>query len=226
MSAIFEGYEKEFLEYTSGISRKTALIPTLQREDKKVKVSEAENDLAEAEALIRRMDLEARSLPAGIKTPLLNKLRDYKASLQKLKTELKKASTSLVDTGAARDELLSRAELGDTVGGAATSAGQRDRLMGAIDRAKTTSDRIQQGKKTIAETEDLGVSILQDLHRQRETIMSARDTLHGADENIGKARRVLSEMSKRATQNKVVLGGIILLLLGGIILIIYVQVKK
>ena len=28
---------------------------------------------------IRRMDLEARSLPAGVKAPLLNKLRDYKA---------------------------------------------------------------------------------------------------------------------------------------------------
>jgi hypothetical protein len=28
---------------------------------------------------IRRMDLEARSLPAGVKTPLLGKLRDYKA---------------------------------------------------------------------------------------------------------------------------------------------------
>jgi hypothetical protein len=76
-------------------------------------VTEAENDVAEAEALvrrcpvdlplglgfsfrahageasddawppaglqIRRMDLEARSLPVSVKTPLLNKLRDYKA---------------------------------------------------------------------------------------------------------------------------------------------------
>jgi hypothetical protein len=28
---------------------------------------------------IRRMDLEARSLPVSVKTPLLTKLRDYKA---------------------------------------------------------------------------------------------------------------------------------------------------
>ena len=47
--------------------------------------------------------------------------------------------------------------------------------------------------------------------------------MHGADENIGKARRVLTEMGKRATQNKVVLGGVIVLLLLGIILIIYVK---
>ena len=31
MSAIFDGYEKEFLELNSAITRKTALIPTLQR---------------------------------------------------------------------------------------------------------------------------------------------------------------------------------------------------
>lgn len=36
------------------------------------------------------------------------------ASLQKLKEGLKKASVSLVDVGAARDELLNRAELGES----------------------------------------------------------------------------------------------------------------
>jgi hypothetical protein len=40
-----------------------------------------ESDIAEAEALIRRMDLEARSLQnPSVKTPLLSKLRDYKAA--------------------------------------------------------------------------------------------------------------------------------------------------
>ena len=68
-------------------------------DERKAKVTEAENELAEAEALVRRpsylcatvpcltagaqklrrMDLEARSLPVSVKTPLLTKLRDYKA---------------------------------------------------------------------------------------------------------------------------------------------------
>jgi hypothetical protein len=38
--------------------------------------------------------------------------------------------------------------------------------------------------------QELGVTILQDLARQRETITHARDTLHGADDNISKARKV------------------------------------
>jgi hypothetical protein len=52
------------------------------------------------------------------------------------------------------------------------------------------------------------VTILGDLARQRETIVHARDTLHGADDNISKARRVLSSMSKRVIANKIIMFGI------------------
>jgi hypothetical protein len=176
---------------------------------------------------------------------------------------VKKASAALMDVEAARDELLSRAELGarrnavatahclraaaskrtlrrpcaapltracgragDTAGGAATSAVQRDRLLNATDKLKQTGDRIKEGKKTLLETEELGVSILQDLHKQRETIQHTRDTLHGADENIGRSRRILTAMGKRAMANKIALGGIIVLLLICIIAVGVAKSKK
>jgi len=72
---------------------------------------------------------------------------------------------------------------------------------------------------------ELGVTILQDLSRQRETIVHARDTLHGADDNIGRARKILSTMSRRITTNKIIMFGICIFLLAGILLIIYVKVK-
>lgn len=74
--------------------------------------------------------------------------------------------------------------------------------------------------------QELGVSILQDLHRQRQTITHARDTLHGADDNIAKARRVLANMSRRITTNKLIMVGIILLLLASIILVVYYKFIK
>ena len=147
------------------------------------------------------MDLEARSLPAGVKAPLVKKLSDYKASMTKLKADLKKASNALVDTGAARDELLSRAELGaapahalfsllslprlatrvgstgDSSGGAATSGAQRDKLLSANERAKKTSDRIGEATKTLLDTEEIGVGILHNLHSQRNTILHARENV-------------------------------------------------
>ena len=59
-------------------------------EARRAKAGEVTNDVAEAEALIRRMDLEARSLPQDQKAPLLKKLRGYKQDLSRLKDDLKK----------------------------------------------------------------------------------------------------------------------------------------
>lgn len=70
------------------------------------------------------------------------------------------------------------------------------------------------------------MSILQDLHRQRETIVHSRDVLHGADDNIARARRTLASMSRRIVTNRVIMIGIILLLLAAIALVIYFKVIK
>ena len=50
--------------------------------------------------------------------------------------------------------------------------------------------------------------------------------LHGADENIGRSRRILTAMGRRAMANKVMLGGIILVLIVCIILIAVARQKK
>lgn len=42
------------------------------------------------------------------------------------------------------------------------------------------------------------MSILTDLHRQRQTIEHSRDTLHGADDNIARARKVRAEPALKA----------------------------
>merc|ERR1712224_932714 len=172
-------------------------------------------------ALIRRMDLEARSLAPEKKTPLLSKLREYKADLNKLKADAKKASTFTSSDSANRAEL---GLVGDSW--SASSAAQRERLLATTDRINRTGDNIRQSKQTLLETEELGVSILQDLHRQRETITHARDTLHGVDDNITKSRKILSVMARRILQNKAIMIGIIMLLVGSIGLIIYFKFIK
>lgn len=55
--------------------------------------------------------------------------------------------------------------------------------------------------------------------------MNARDTLHGADDNISKARKILGTMSKRIMTNKIITFGIAAFLLAAIFLIIYVKLK-
>lgn len=74
--------------------------------------------------------------------------------------------------------------------------------------------------------QELGVGILQDLHRQRETITHAHNTLHGADDSISKARRTLASMSRRVLTNKLIMYGIMGLLLAAIILVVYYKFIK
>lgn len=220
-SALFEGYEKEYQEFSAAITRKTATVSSTGPNERRGVVAEVEGDITRADELLKGMDLEARSLPATAKAPLMAKLRDYKNDLSKLKRQLKEATSSAAanSNDARRADLLSRAELGDA--NVPTSGAQRQRLLDTTDTVNRTGERIQEGKRTLLETEELGVSILQNLHTQRQTIVHARDTLHGADDHLAKSRRILSVMSRRAMMNKAILFGVILMLIGCIGTIIY-----
>ncbi|KAK3004096.1 hypothetical protein RJ639_019441 [Escallonia herrerae] len=41
----------------------------------------------------------------------------------------------------------------------------------STERLNQSSDRIKESRRTVLETEELGVSILEDLHQQRETLL-------------------------------------------------------
>ncbi|KAG6391775.1 hypothetical protein SASPL_149535 [Salvia splendens] len=138
-------------------------------EQKKQKVSEVAGGLEDAEALIRKMDLEARSLPPGVKATLLVKLREYKTDLNNLKSEVKRIASGNANQ-AARDDLMQSSM-------ATASADQRARLLMSTEKLGKSSDRIREGRKTMLETEELGVSILHDLHQQRQSLLHAHNNV-------------------------------------------------
>ncbi|KAH7686448.1 vesicle transport through interaction with t-SNAREs 1 protein [Dioscorea alata] len=216
MSEVFEAYERQYCEISASLSRKCTSAAQLDGEKKKQKVSEIKSGIEDAENLIRKMDLEARSLQPSVKAALLAKMREYKSDLNNLKSELKKLTSPNLNQ-ATREELL-EAGMADTL---AVSADQRGRLLMSTERLNQSSDRIREGRRAMLETEELGVSILQDLHQQRQSLLHANNTLHGVDDNIGKSRKILSAMSKRMDRNKWMIGCVIAVLVVAIILILY-----
>lgn len=218
--ALFNQYENDYCNKSTDISRKIDAIANLGGELRRKKVAEAEFDIKEAEQVVKRMDMEARSFSPDRSGRMLNKIRDYKGDLQGLKEELKKASKSVSAGDAAR------AELGLGTDYFSSSTGQRERMLTATERLNRTSDRLQQGRQQLLETEELGVNILEDLSRQRETIVRSKDTLHGADDGIARARKILGSMSRRVLTNKLYMIGIALVILIAIILIVYYKFVK
>ncbi|KAL6294778.1 hypothetical protein ACE6H2_002920 [Prunus campanulata] len=216
MSEVFEGYERQYCELSANLSRKSNSAALLPDHEKKQRFSEIKVGLDDADALIRKMDLEARSLQPSVKAVLLAKLREYKSDLNKLKREIKRI-TSPDANQAAREELL-ESGMADVH---AVSSDQRERMTMSVERLNQSSDRITESRRTILETEELGVSILQDLHQQRETLLHSHQKLHGVDDAIDKSKRVLTAMSRRMTKHKWIIGSVIGALIVAILFILY-----
>ncbi|CDP02259.1 unnamed protein product [Coffea canephora] len=221
MSEGFERYERQYCELSSNLLKKCKSASLIDGERKKQKISEIKAGVDDAESLIRNMDLEARSLQPNIKAVLLAKLREYKSDLNNLKSEMKRLASSDLNQ-AARDELL-EAGMADTL---TVSADQRARLLTSTERLDKSSDRIRDSRKTMLETEDLGVSILQDLHQQRQSLLRADNTLHGVDDNISGSKKIVTNISRRMNRNKWIIGAVITVLVVAIVLILYFKLSK
>ncbi|KAK7304650.1 hypothetical protein VNO77_42535 [Canavalia gladiata] len=216
MSEVFEGYERQYCELSVNLSRECTAASALDGEQKKQKLSEVKAGLDDAEALIRKMDLEARSLQPSMKATLLAKLREYRTDLNNLKSQVKRVTSANVSV-IARDELLESGNA-DTV---TVSDDQRGKLLMSTERLNQSSDRIKDSRRTMLETEELGVSILQDLHQQRQSLLHAHKTLHGVDDNISKSKKILTAMSRRMNRNKWIVGSLMTALILAIIFILY-----
>ncbi|CAI9096542.1 OLC1v1032720C1 [Oldenlandia corymbosa var. corymbosa] len=171
MSGVFEGYERQYCDLSANLSRKcnaAALLP--DGEQKNQEISEIKSGLDDADVLIRKMDLEARSLQPSLKATLLAKLREYKSDLNTLKRDIKKLTVPS-SSQAAHEALLES-------GLAEVSANQRERLMMSTERLNQSTDRVKESRRLALETEDLGVSILEDLNQQRETLLQAHTKVH------------------------------------------------
>ncbi|TYH99050.1 hypothetical protein ES332_A11G040300v1 [Gossypium tomentosum] len=178
MSEVFEGYERQYCELSDNLTRSCTSASVLHGELKKQKLSEIKEGLDEADALIRKMDLEARSLQPSTKATLLAKLRDYKHYLSNLKTDVKRITST--DTNQAAQELL-ESGINETT---TVSADQKGRLLMSTERLNQSTERIKESRRTMLETEELGVSILQDLHQQRQSLLHAHSTVR-ASSNLG-----------------------------------------
>ncbi|OMO92258.1 vesicle transport v-SNARE 13 [Corchorus capsularis] len=103
------------------------------------------------------------------------------------------------------------------------AADQRGRLMMSTERLNQSTDRVKESRKVMLETEELGVSILQDLHQQRQSLLHAHNMLHGVDDNISRSKKILTNMSRRMNRNKWIVGSIIAALIVAILFILYIK---
>ncbi|CAE8642031.1 unnamed protein product [Polarella glacialis] len=106
----------------------------------------------------------------------------------------------------------------------AASAGQDSRqqqLLSCDRKLQGAKAKLQDSQRVALETEESGFQVLSDLARQREGIERISGHVQTVDDNISGARRLLVQMSRRATIKKVALWFMVLLLLITIVVVVY-----
>jgi vesicle transport through interaction with t-SNAREs protein 1 len=222
--SLFDSYDTDLEDLRRGVETKLQEAAALEPEARRERLTEASSELDEADRLLKRMEVESHSASSqNERERLLSRLKARKDSVKSLRQQHSDISKGSHSAHSDRQALLGAEPLSDD--DAPTSSSQRERMLSANDRLKKTGERIQHGKRQLLETEELGANILSDLHRQRETITNARGNLHSVDETIGRSRRVLSAMSRRASQNKLILALVAVMLVVAIVIVIVVKAR-
>uniref|UniRef100_J3L129 t-SNARE coiled-coil homology domain-containing protein n=1 Tax=Oryza brachyantha TaxID=4533 RepID=J3L129_ORYBR len=96
------------------------------------------------------------------------------------------------------------------------------RSLSINEKQNETTDKTRDSQRTMMETEDLGIALLEKLRQQREHLMHARNTLDNVDGNVGNSRRITGAMARRMDRNKWIIRFIIALLVLAIQVVISV----
>ena len=192
-SAVFASYVEEFESICAATGR---AIAQLRSEDdlssRKALQVTAESELRKADDLMLQMDLEARSTPKAEARALQTKAKACRSEVSALRASLKQAICTPVHTA---DSSHLGGSSGDEM---ADTNDQRARLLRMGERIHEGTSKLQQAHKTALEAEQIGISIMGDLHSQRQTITHAAGTLQRANE--GAAAQQAHARDDRATR--------------------------
>jgi len=214
MSDLFESYEEEFSELKLQIEQRTRNIPTLDGANRRSEVQLAESELKDLDQMLRTMNLSARSNPK-----VIYKVKNYEQEVVKLRSALRKANME-VGVSSDRKELFSGIRTDEVM---ASSMGQRERLINANDRLEKSSFELEETQRVALDTMDVGVQILTDLDEHTQKMRKMKDDLSEIDDSLGKAKRIMKSMARRAIANKMILVIIALVLVAAIGIVIYVK---
>lgn len=194
LSPTFSDYHSDF---TTHISSARALLqsPTSTPSS----LDSVDRSLQEATDVLSSLELEMQSSPPSVRPQLATHLTSARNDLHKLKTQLREARIAIAGAGERDREMLFSG-----IGGHRETQ-QRADTVDVVSTLEKGGNIIQNSRRLMAETEMIGVGILEDLHNQRQTIIRARDNVRGVGEGLEESSGVLGTMQRRAIVNRIMI---------------------
>lgn len=221
---MFSSYEAEFETIVEAVREGLSQVDSLQDNSAKRRstLRQCELDLGQAESLVRQMNIEVRTDPSPA---LKRKLTTHKDALKSLRQEY----TGVQQKSERQDLFDSR-----TAGGSSeplisyTRAAEQDRsrFSEVTARMERSNESLLQTRQVLAETEDVALSISENLEQNRATIIGAHERVTLTSGLIGGANQILRRMRQREHRRKILLTFLILLMIFVIIMILVNALKS
>ena len=191
MSQTFQRYDDEFQSLARQV--KASFDDGFKDEETGEATENPVDCLDQCEELLQQMALEARSVPdANLKRELLAKVRSYKKELKTLRDEDNKRSLMVSARG----------------NSSSGNDAHRDRMHQQQEMLQNQNKTLDSARRVLQETEQVALEIGDELSSNRATIESASGRIRQVTSLAGRARRVVSSMTQRSRQQKVLLYGL------------------
>lgn len=207
----FEEIRSEVDSLVKKLKGLVSKIQTGSKDDIKGANSEAQRLIREAERSIKSLENEARASAPSQRRALQDVIAELKGDLNAVRKNIQKANDA-----ASRTDLMSGKQSQER---AETEA--RDRMVNATESAVRGTGKLQQAQNLLAESQDIGISVIDTMQGQRESLIRSTDKTRDTNTLTKTARGILRGIQARAITNKAILFLAIFVILGCIGVIVY-----
>ena len=165
-------------------------------------MNEIQREITTAEQTIKKM--EELSYGIGFQA----KVKDCQEILERVKNNIKKSNNVSSFSGIYSMNNSDDIETGNSW--------QRAKIRESDKLLEETNRSIENSLRLGNENEEMGIGSLTRLSQDRSTLERAKDNLYVIDDNMGKSRKIIMNMTRRVATNKCILVFIMLCLLGAI----------
>ncbi|CAL1541625.1 unnamed protein product [Lymnaea stagnalis] len=207
----FESLEEDLNTILDELKTQVQNLSHSSGEERKSLLRRVERKLEDANIIVQELESEAKLAPMNYRTQLLGRLRHYRNDLDQFARNLKRGngagSSGMDNSGFDREERL--------------ESSNRAKLFQGHQSLQRASDSIARSHQIAAETDQIGVEIIDELGSQRETLLRTKGRLGDTNASLSESRQILKGMARRMMTNKLILAIIILLELACLAGVIY-----
>eukprot|EP01017_Pseudomicrothorax_dubius_P042631 TRINITY_DN6990_c0_g1_i4.p1 TRINITY_DN6990_c0_g1~~TRINITY_DN6990_c0_g1_i4.p1 ORF type:complete len:215 (+),score=44.75 TRINITY_DN6990_c0_g1_i4:34-678(+) len=214
MTEILKSFEFEFDKYISGATSQLDAISAASSGDQMRMLRGIENDITEAEKILKQMDIQVAALDKSVKSRYVDKYKELKKNLDSLrKDHLKKQNEVAMTSG--KESLFA----------GANQEARDGQQISKASRIVEQNNKLVAAKRVAFETEDISIGIQRELNRNTEVLTRAIGRTKEADQEIGKSNKLLNQIGRRMMMNKLTLYSVLAVVCLVFVLIFYLKFK-